>query len=604
MPRQHSWIKQLFRRVPRTCTRWPRLRFESLEDRTAPAAGDLDMSFGTGGVVLDSLGTSREFTRDVLVQPDGKTVVVGAVVAGEHPEMFAARYLPDGSPDPSFGTNGVVTVYLTQSDWGVAAALQGDGKILITGQSYSDFGVVRLNRDGTPDADFGTAGRVVTDLGGFNDEAIGLTLDAQGRILVTGTTISSTYARWVCGTVRYLENGQLDADFGVGGVVVTSVGTAGDSAGYSVAVQTSGRVVVGGVVYSPDVGTHMALVGYTSEGQLDPTFGDNGMVTDPAGSEIHRVRIQPDGKILAAGGVQVSRFLEDGDPDTDFATGGRFTTTVGQTPGLAVQSDGKIVVAATSASSDFATLRLTAGGELDPTYGDGGVALTDLGGYESAYGLALLPDGNLDGVEDGVVVAGESFSSPTGDQIAVASFLPDGSPDPAFGGDGAILAPHFTTIRAIPEDMALAADGSVWIASTVPNLNGGDIALSRFHPSGTRTYLVISDVGHDRSSDQARAVAVQADGKVVVAGMSSGYLFLSRYNENLVTLDPSFGNLGTTSLFTYDYDPGAFVIQPDGKFLVAAKPRSGSATRMTLLYCGSTATAPSTPPLETKVSPG
>ena len=128
--------------------------------------GTLDASFGSGGKVTTAIGTANEFAKSVVLQPDGKIVAGGPSRTGAYNEFAVARYLPDGSLDPTFGTGGkVVTSISTGHDYLNAIALQSDGKIVGAGYSNQDgnleMAVVRWKGDGTLDAGFGTGGKVV-----------------------------------------------------------------------------------------------------------------------------------------------------------------------------------------------------------------------------------------------------------------------------------------------------------------------------------------------------------------------------------------------------------------------------------------------------------
>ena len=166
----------------------PHLAIEPLEDRTQPAGG-LDPAFGTGGLVLNTMGTSYDWARDLVVQPNGMSVVVGTVSAGEYSALYAARFNADGSADTAFGTAGVSQVTAGLYTQAEGVALQGD-KVIVAGTSFApetfgNYVLVRFNPDGSPDPMFGTNGRVVIDLGG-HDVAHAVAVDALDRIIVTG----------------------------------------------------------------------------------------------------------------------------------------------------------------------------------------------------------------------------------------------------------------------------------------------------------------------------------------------------------------------------------------------------------------------------------
>jgi uncharacterized delta-60 repeat protein len=172
-----------------------------LEDRTAPAAGDLDLTFGTRGRVAQPFDYPDQpdvIVADLAVQPDGKVVLAGGEYA-----FKAARLNPDGTPDPTFGTGGVVSAALEPGapdglvappPWSNAraVAVQPDGKIVLTGEMVwlspggHGFEVLRLNPDGTPDVTFGAGGRTSQTPGDptFRGSGRGIALQPDGRIVV------------------------------------------------------------------------------------------------------------------------------------------------------------------------------------------------------------------------------------------------------------------------------------------------------------------------------------------------------------------------------------------------------------------------------------
>jgi uncharacterized delta-60 repeat protein len=203
-------------------------------------AGMLDATFGTEGKVFTDFGLANDIANAVALQPDGK--LVGGGWAGN--DFSLARYNPDGSLDPSFGDGGTVRTNFANGaaesvDDIDGIALQPDGKIVAVGGSNGDFALARYNPDGSLDSSFGTGGLVVTDFGTGNARARGVALQADGKIVVAGTT-GGTFAM-AC----YLPDGTLDPDFNGSGWVITDFGHANDIAN-AVALQADGEIVLGG----------------------------------------------------------------------------------------------------------------------------------------------------------------------------------------------------------------------------------------------------------------------------------------------------------------------------------------------------------------------
>ena len=305
-----------------TRPRGRRLGLERLEDRALLSAGDLDLTFGDGGLVTTDIGAfpSSDFAYDLAaVQADGKIVVAGTTyVTGSSTDSdFAvARYNSDGSLDTSFGTGGRVVTdlfrYQSGDNWpsddqAQAVAIQTDGKILVAGYSYQvtyqgtqgwDFAIVRYNSDGTLDTSFGVGGTATADLGSVNDYAYGIAVDAAGKLVLAGCSGHDF------GVARFNSDGSLDTDFDDDGRVITDV-TGGSDDANGLAIQADGKIVVAGRSYRGDVtGYDFALARYNIDGSLDTSFGTDGKVTtDFAGGsdEVTGVAIQGDGQIVVAG---------------------------------------------------------------------------------------------------------------------------------------------------------------------------------------------------------------------------------------------------------------------------------------------------------------
>ena len=381
------------------------------------APGDLDPSFGTGGIVITSFG-GTDVASAVVIQPDGKLVVAGRTNIAGNTVFALARYNPNGGLDPSFGRGGLVTTDFGSTDQAFAVALQGDGKIVTAGRRGSDVIVARYNADGSQDTLFASNGRVVTNFGA-TELALALVIQADGKIVVAGRTNKpAPNGNFDFALARYEVGGAIDNTFGTLGLVTTDFGGSVDRA-FAMALQPDGKLVVVG-----DSDANFALARYNSDGSLDTGFGSAGKVITSFGGidQASAVILQPDGKILVAGqtdtGVSIdfalARYMPDGSLDGAFGTGGHVTTNfTGASDDLAaavvLQSDGKIVVGGTS-DDNFALARYTSGGILDSTFGGAGTVTTNLGGEDVLHALALQPDG-------AIVAVGESA-----DRFALARY--------------------------------------------------------------------------------------------------------------------------------------------------------------------------------------
>jgi uncharacterized delta-60 repeat protein/uncharacterized repeat protein (TIGR01451 family) len=394
------------------------------------AAGDLDPTFGSEGIVLTDFG-GEDAGAGVAVQPDGKIVAVGFTDEGDY-DFALARYSADGSLDASFGSGGKVRTDVGGFDLGAAVVVQPDGKIVAVGESGGRFGLVRYNPDGRLDPGFGAGGKVRTDVDPeASDQGTAVALQPDGKIVVAGTATPYDEDRGDDFAVaRYKPDGSLDPTFGSGGKLWTDIRSGAWDLARAVAVQPDGRILVFG---DSDRGgsSDFALVRYTADGSLDPTFGfgGSGKVWTNVGSASYDwgfgVLVQPDRRIVVAGfngdDFALVRYLADGNLDPSFGSGGKVLTDLGgwwdRAEAVVLQPDGKIVAAGQTISDDyvdFALVRYDPGGRLDASFGSGGTVRTDLGAEDRGRAVALQPDGKL-------VVAGES-DAPGGPDFALARY--------------------------------------------------------------------------------------------------------------------------------------------------------------------------------------
>jgi len=390
--------------------------------------------------------------------------------------------------DPTFGTRGKVTTAIgTFDDGAYALAIQSDRKLVVAGFSYTgmqyEFALVRYNADGSLDTTFNTTGIATTAIG-TGGAAYALAIQADGKLVVAGG--ANTGTQYEFALVRYNTDGSLDTSFNTTGIVTTAIGIVNDQA-YALAIQSDGKLVVAGYSYT---GTQyeFALVRYNSDGSLDATFNTTGKVTTAIGSindVSYDLAIQSDGKLVVAGhsatGTQYEfalvRYDTDGSLDTSFNATGIVTTAIGtvddEAYALAIQSDGKLVVAGYS-FNNFALVRYNSDGSLDTTFNTTGEVTTAIGTHgDKAYALAIQLDGKL-------VAAGTSNTS-AGPVIALARYNPDGSLDTTFNTTGKV-----TTAIGTQGDEALAlkiqVDGKLVAAGSSFNATQTVFALARYLP--------------------------------------------------------------------------------------------------------------------------
>ncbi len=320
-------------------------------------------------------------------------------------------------------------------------------------------------------------------------------------------------------------------------------------------------------------------------GRLDMTFGSGGKVADfPFSFQANGIAAQTDGKIVIVGtdgeDFIVIRLNVDGSLDQSFGDGGRVVTDFLEGEDTArsvvIQADGKIAVAGTAkrligARPNFALARYDTNGAPDTSFSDDGKTLIEFGTSEG-FALAVQPDGKL-------LVAGYEFSFITRTQynFAVARTNSDGTLDTTFDGDGKVST-DFLTRNDIAYDIALQPDGKIIVAGTKDIAEGAtqDFAVARYNANGSldTSFGNGGKVTTDFFSnlDDAKAVAVQTDGKIVVGGSAvtatNTSFALARYQSN-GALDTTFDGDGkvVTDFGGFSNAISDIVIQSSGKII-------------------------------------
>src|SRR5437764_878674 len=253
------------------------------------AAGDLDLTFGSNGKVTTDFGGTTDYLNAVVLQPDGKIVVAGNAIMdfpppGSHSDFALACYNTDGSLDATFGSNGeVVTHFNGGYNVSVAAydlARQPDGKLVIVGVYIQDYGVTpvfalaRYNSNGSLDATFGSNGELITNVQGY---AEAMALQPDGKI-IAGGHIRVGYHDNDFELARFNSDGSPDTSFGNNGKVTTTFNSNSDDLARAITLQPDGKIIAAGAT-----GTYphfdFPLVRYTRDGQIDPSFGNNGKIS-------------------------------------------------------------------------------------------------------------------------------------------------------------------------------------------------------------------------------------------------------------------------------------------------------------------------------------
>lgn len=376
-------------------------------------------------------------------------------------------------------------------------------------------------------------GIITTDFG-LNDFAQAIAIQADGGILIAGKSYNGN--NYDFGVVRYKSNGVLDTSFGTNGKLTTAIGLSGDYAS-SMILQTDGRILVAGSSNINGI-SNFSLVRYKVDGSLDSTFGNSGKITtDVFGhSSAYSVTLQTDGKIIAAG--------------TGFSTSA-FTDSI-------------------------ALVRYIINGSLDNSFdGDGKVITTTASTFNEGNSVTTQPDGKI-------LVAGTfGIESSTDDDFALLRYDIYGALDSSFGNGGIVKTPIGISSNERAFSVAMQTDGRILVAG----YSGSDVALVRYNVNGSLDNSfdgdgkVTTDLG---ANDSATSIAVQTNGKILVAGTSSNgsndSVVLMRYNFD-GSLDTSFDGDGKVTIaegFSSRETIVRVSIQSNGQILLAGSMFNGS----------------------------
>jgi uncharacterized delta-60 repeat protein len=399
--------------------------------------GSLDASFSTDGRATIDFGTGFEGAEALAIGQDGTILVVGGVDQGGPNEQLAlGRFTSDGVPDPSFGGGDGAEV-VPSVEYGYGVALQDDGKIVVVAPDFVAPGnvnwmIVRLDAAGLPDASFGGGdGIVITDFGPEAASPSDVAIQPDGMILVAGsTTVLGDQIRMVLG--RYDTDGNLDPSFGTDGLAKARIGVAAWAR--SLAIAGNGKIVVAGTCQVREQ-NDLSVVRFRSDGTLDPRFSSDGKVRTnfAARDDGADVAIQSDGRILV----------------------------VGQAGGTGTKSP------------DFAVVRYLPRGRLDKTFSGDGKTRTDFKGEEDwARGVGIQTNGKI-------VVGGFAYKKDVAD-FALARYRITGRLDRSFGALGLRRTDFGAGKNDYAFDLGLQADGGIVAVGWATPSAGYDAGVARY----------------------------------------------------------------------------------------------------------------------------
>ena len=622
----HNPLERLIMRCTSASLRLRSLfnRMEQLEQRTVFAAGLLDTTFGSGGSVRTEFDASTTYgdtalatvvdsgnrviaageggmarflpdgkidtgfgpdgrvplpfyTRAVALQSDGKIVIAGGTAKFNSTDLMVARFLASGQLDTSFDGDGIAQIDVGGlNEWATALMIEPSGRIVVAGGAESAMAIARLLPSGQLDTSFSSDGWLVHQVN-HTDTAYGLARQANGRILVVGTSLVTQgypQTNFDMSVLRLNTNGSIDATFGFSGMAYANFAFSlySRDQGSGIAVQADGKIVVSGSAYS-NFRSYTAVARFLTDGSLDNDFGSNGRTTVPVGQDIVTSSVVPldDGRLLVSNYQGLLALNSAGVLDTTI-DGDGVVFANGSVRAMARQGDGAILLAG-SFQSGFGVKRLLANGTTDTSFSADGVAGAPMGAsVDSAVHSALQADGKI------IVVGGDQRG-----QFQIARYLTDGGLDTSFSTDG-LLTIQFGEqyYYGMANAVAVQSDGRIVLAGTLRENNNpttySRIGLARLNIDGSLDSsfsgdgLVISEL---TGSAEASSMLVQPDGRIVVAGAWNDSATLWRFNSD-GSYDTRFSGDGVTSMASVGTLISSIVLQPDGRILAAGYQRPSS----------------------------
>ncbi len=540
------------------------------------ADGSSDSSFDADGwVQVPEFGGSFRAgaARAATLRPDGKFVIAGA----GYRELIVTQFNGNGSPDATFGTANAqqeVAMTLPSIDDGFAVAVQPDGRIVIAGATdardvtslyddqktnslllrYDGAGTIDTSLDGERELNEQANGRLVIDSGyplRSLEDLRDVAIRPNGEMLLAGRHSNSMTRS------AFDRHGELIAQELFGG----SEGSAN-----AVAIRPDGTAVFVGTVDNT----------MTAVAAPVPNLTPAVVLADSGTGAFEDVAVQADGKVVVGGWATVgnvtqpivTRFHPNGSRDSTFATAGTASLDWGGTNdramSVALQADGKILVGGFSSNggtSTFAVTRLNVDGSLDSTFDGDGLVTTSFGAVPAAgKALALQPDGKIVLVGDDVGV------------LRVVRYLPYGSLDPTFDGDGIVstdASPN--SLNEIAQDVVLLPDGSMLVTGSVKQADGrSDVVIVKYRGDAALTAPSVLGISNDTGRNDRDGVTNDQTLTIYGVGVASSTVSVFR-NGTL---------LGTTianGSGQWSYDNSAETL-PHGSYVFTVQATLGAFT--------------------------
>ncbi len=545
----------------------------------AQNSGDLFTGFGTNGKVNTNIGQADFIVKSQAIQSDGKIVMVGNVDNISTSDCFILRLNSDGSLDTSFNNDGKIIFSEMQST--AKVVIQNDGKIVIGGTLNLDVVLMRYNANGTLDTSFGTNGVVSNSSDGTSSRSLqDFAIQTDGKILVLSDFNSGSQDYRV---LRYNANGTSDTAFGNNGSLTTDIGNVEFSK--QILLQSDGKFIVGGTTFvSMSSSTSIFLARYNTNGTFDTTFNTNGKkVFSYTGlNEFYNVDVQTDGKLVfvfssyesSVPKLNVVKINSNSTLDTSFGTNGIAKISAPNNFGngskrFKIQNDGKLfILSATyqmvnnSSNNNLLLVRLNANATFDTTFNSSGF-------QEFSFFANGDVGGDFSFIGNQILVSGNTEESLVLNKIGLAKFNSTGSLDLSFDGDGKAL--YFFPYTAYDESncSAIQADGKIIIAGMSHVNQNSILSACRYNPDGSID-TSFAENGffklNTRLYDGINSIKIDSNGKILLAINNSSTVI--RLNMD-GTFDSSFGTGGFATItlgFSFVND---IKVLPDNSILVA-----------------------------------
>lgn len=569
--------------------------FLFLSKITAQNPGDLMTDFGDGGKVLANFGIDPINVKKQIIQNDGKIVLVGSK---EHDfalsgfVTFIIRLNPDGTPDTTFNSTGVVTN--NKFEYFKTVKISAAGKIIIGGASAANgtqFILCQYNSDGSIDTSFGTTGVFNTSYSYSSGDLIDFDVQSSGKIVIM---YGSTFR-------RFNTNGTADSTFNWSIIFPSSDGN--PVVPKIIKIMNDDSIIVAGI----RANTEVLIKKFNANGFVDTSFNSTGVFTAGFINRITSLDIASNGKIIfyskyfiSSGTDVIHRYYlvqlnVNGTLDTSFGTNGVVmddviipgyshpypdTMALPQIGTIKFLPNGKSVIleeifVATSFEKHMALVKHNADGTLDANFGasDGRIILSNFELYRSSLDFNLR--------NNKILISGNRVISPFENNIVLTQLNEDGSLDTSFDTDGEshLFLPYQDEDRI--NKMVLQPDNKIIAAGTTMQNFRVRAVLSRYNPNGT----LDSSFGtngkvflDDPSTNPSNYLIVttpiiDTDNKIILLLSYGGYSIMHKFNAD-GSLDSTFGTTGILDLSTYGIFGNDVKVDADNNIFVAGSSPS------------------------------